>query len=41
MAVRQNIGGKGQPVRDYWEWELDDHVTAFTADSDVCADQLR
>ena len=39
MAVRQNNGGKVRPVLDYRE--LNDHVTAFTADSDVCADQLR
>lgn len=39
MAVRQNNGGKVRPVLDYRE--LNDCVTAFTADSDVCSDQLR
>lgn len=38
MAVQQNNGGKVQPMLDYHE--LNDHITAFTADSDVCADQL-
>ena len=39
MAVRQNNGSKVRPVLGYRE--LSCHVTAFTADSDVCADQLR
>lgn len=39
MAVHQNNQGKVRPVLDYRE--LNDHVTAFTADSGVCADQLR
>ncbi|XP_045101484.1 uncharacterized protein LOC123498445 [Portunus trituberculatus] len=39
MAVRQNNGGKVRPVLDYRE--LNDCVIAFTADSDVCSDQLR
>lgn len=39
MAVKQNNGCKVRPVLDYRE--LNDYVTAFTADSDVCADQLR
>ncbi|XP_045101323.1 uncharacterized protein LOC123498225 [Portunus trituberculatus] len=39
MVVRQNNGGKVRPVLDYRE--LNDCVTAFTADSDVCSDQLR
>lgn len=39
MAVQQNNGNKVRPVLDYRE--LNDYVTAFTADSDVFADQLR
>lgn len=38
MAVHQNNGGKVRPVLDYRE--LNHYVTAFTANRDVCADQI-
>ena len=39
MAVQQNNKSKVRPVMDYRE--LNGFVTAHTADTDVCADQLR
>ena len=39
MAVEQQSKAKVRPVMDYRE--LNRHVIAHTADSDVCADQLR
>ena len=39
MAVLQTNKAKVRPVLDYRE--LNSHVTAHTADADVCADQLR
>ena len=39
MAVPQANKGKVRPVLDYRE--LNKHVTAYTADADVCAEQLR
>ena len=39
MAVPQPNQGKVRPVLDYRE--LNGHVTAHTADADVCAEQLR
>ena len=39
MAVRQRNQDKVRPVLDYRE--LNSHITAHTADADVCAEQLR
>lgn len=39
MAVRQQNKDKVRPVLDYRE--LNSHVDAYTAEADVCADQLR
>ena len=39
MAVRQRNKDKVRPVLDYRE--LNGHITAHTADADVCAEQLR
>lgn len=39
MAVRQNNGSKVFPILDYYK--LKDHMTAFTADSNMCANYLR
>ena len=39
MAVRQRNKDKVRPVLDYRE--INSHITAHTADADVCAEQLR
>lgn len=39
MAVRQQKQGKVRPVLDCGD--LNSHVDAYTAEADVCTDQLR
>ena len=39
MAVDQHDKQKVRPLKDYRE--LNSHITAHTADADVCAEQLR